>query len=123
MRYDPEVAPDPTMWLALPESERLEAVRRHHKKARLRAGSPAVHATIHVAVETQLAEGHPAAAAALQRLLADGLDRHEAIHAIGSVLADEMFGVLKEHRSHDAAAYERSLNELTAATWRAKYSE
>jgi hypothetical protein len=46
-----------------------------------------------VAVETQLAEGHAEATAALDRLLQEGLDRHEALHAIGSVLAEEGAGI------------------------------
>jgi hypothetical protein len=79
---------------------------------------PLVHATIHSAVETQLAEGHPHAAAALARLLAEGLDRHEAIHAIGSVLTEEIFEVLKSKRAHDPVAYARRLDKLTGAGWR-----
>jgi hypothetical protein len=123
MRYDPDAPPDTRTWLELPEAERLDAVRRHHKREKARAGSPEVHAIIHVAVETQLAEGHPAATAAMDRLLRDGLDRHEALHAIGSVLAEELFDVVKSKRQHDAAAYARKLSALTASSWRAKYGE
>jgi Domain of unknown function (DUF1841) len=118
MRYDPNVQPDPEEWLATGEAERVEAVRVHHQRAKLKSGNQVVHATIHSAVETQLAEGHPHAAAALARLLAEGLDRHEAIHAIGSVLTEEIFGILKSKRAHDAVAYARRLDKLTAAGWR-----
>lgn len=123
MQYDPDEPPDARTWLELPEAERLEAVRRHHKRAKARAGSPEVHAIVHVAVETQLAEGHAAATAAMERLMGDGLDRHEALHAVGSVLAEELFDVMKSKRPHDAAAYARALNALTASSWRAKYGE
>jgi hypothetical protein len=118
MRYDPGIAPDPARWLELDESERLAAVRKHHKRARERSGSPEAHAAIHVAVETQLAEGHAGANGALERLLMEGLDRHDAIHAIGSVLAGEIFQVLKFKRPHDETEYTRKLAALTATAWR-----
>jgi len=58
MRYEPATGPDARSWLELPESERTEAVREHHRRVGQQAGSPEVHAIIHTAVETQLAEGH-----------------------------------------------------------------
>lgn len=123
MRYDPEVAPDPARWLATPEADRLDAVRRHHKKAKCRSGSPELHAVIHITVETQLAERHVAATAAMDRLIAEGLERHEALHAIGSIVAAEMFDVVKSKRTHDPEAYSRKLGKLTAASWRAGDAE
>jgi hypothetical protein len=119
MRYDPDVAPDPAEWLATPEFDRLDLVRRHHKKAKCRAGNPKVHAAIHVVVENQLAEGHPDATAAMARLLAEGLERHDALHAIGSVVTHEMFDIVKANRMHEPAEYARRLRGLTAASWRA----
>jgi len=103
----------------MPESERLDAVRRQHKKAKCRAGSPSVHAAIHVTVENQLAEGHGEATAAMVRLLAEGLERHDALHAIGSIVAHEMFDIVKVERPHDPEVYARRLRALTAASWRA----
>ncbi len=35
-RYDPERAPDPKRWLATAEADRLELIRRFHRKARIR---------------------------------------------------------------------------------------
>jgi hypothetical protein len=101
------------------EFDRLDAVRRHHKKAKCRAGNARVHAAIHVTVENQLAEGHPEATAAMARLLAEGLDRHDALHAIGSVVAHEIFDIVKVERQHDPEMYARRLRSLTAASWRA----
>jgi hypothetical protein len=119
LRYDPDRAPEPAEWLALPEFDRFDAVRRHHKKAKCRAGNARVHAVIHVTVENQLAEGHPEATAAMARLLAEGLDRHDALHAIGSIVAHDIFDIMKAERSHDPEAYARKLRSLTAASWRA----
>jgi len=118
MRYDPEIAPDPDEWLASTEAERLDAVRRRHQTARHQAGSPQLHVAIHVTVENQLAERHRDATEAMDRLLAEGLRRHEALHAIGSVVAAEMFEILKSGRIHDPEVYSRKLQELTAAAWR-----
>ena len=118
MRYDAESAPDPVEWLATTEEGRLAAVRRHHQNAQHDPGSPQLHAAIHVAVETQLAERHPSATDAMSRLVATGLRRHEALHAIGSVVAVEMFDIVKSKRTHDPEAYARKLQDLTAAAWR-----
>jgi Domain of unknown function (DUF1841) len=123
VRYNPEIAPDPDEWLASTEADRIDAVRRGHQTARHQAGSPQLHAAIHVTVENQLAEGHRDATEAMNRLLAGGLRRHEALHAIGSVVAAEMFEILKSKRTHDAEIYSRKLQQLTAAAWRAAEDE
>ncbi len=120
--YDPLCAPDPGAWLALDEGERILLVERYHEEA----GEPVpeagmtVHATIHVVVENQVAEGMEIVAATLERLVAEGLDRHDAVHAVGAVLSEEMFRLLQEE---DAAGfrhawYAERLNRLTAAGWR-----
>jgi hypothetical protein len=117
MRYDPAVGPDPTEWLELDDGERVVVVRQYHKRARERAGNPELHAIIHATVETQLAEGHPDVRAAFERLSQEGLDRHNVVHAIGSVLAEEIYGVMKSHRPHNPEDYARRLKELTAEAW------
>jgi NAD-dependent DNA ligase len=109
--------PTPEAWLELDEGEQAEAVLRYHKRHRTRAGSMRLHAFIHATVETQLAERHAAATAALERLLREGLDRHEAIHAIGSVVAEQIHGAM-QGTAFDASEYEHRLNRLDAASWR-----
>ena len=117
MRYDPMVAPDPSQWLVSSEWDRLDAVLRQHKRARERSGNDRVHAAIHVTVENQLAEGYGPAVSAMQRLLGEGLGRHEALHAIGSLVAGQIFGALK-NGVVDNAAYANALETLTAESWR-----
>jgi hypothetical protein len=119
MRYDPEVAPDPVEWLATAEADRLAAVRRHHQGSKYDIERPELHAAIHLVVENQLAERHPAATAAMDRLIAEGL-RHEALHAIGSIVAAEMFDIINSKRAHDPEAYSQKLQGLTAVAWRAR---
>jgi len=82
-----------------------------------------VHATAHAIVESQIALGDetPARRTA-QRLMDEGLDRHEAIHAIGMVLFEFMNDLLNAPPS-DADAdpnvpYFAALERLTAEDWR-----
>lgn len=117
MRYDPMVGPASEAWLELDEGEQAELVLRYHKRHGARAGNLRLHAIIHATIETQLAERHPGATAALERLLGQGLDRHEAIHAIGSVMAEHIHGAMRGV-AFDAAEYERRLSQLDAASWR-----
>jgi len=122
VRYDPTAGPDPEDWLALDEAEQLDAVLRQHKRAKERAGNLRLHSLIHATVETQLAQGHPQACAALARLLGEGLERHEAIHAIGSVFAGQIYRTMRGN-DFKAGDYEQGLEGLTAASWRRSATE
>jgi hypothetical protein len=93
-------------------------VLRDHEQEVADAGGQQMHAVIHSAVETQLAQGHAAATAALARLLAHGVERHEAIHAVGRVSAGQIYRALKHRKELDAAPYDRELGELTAESSR-----
>jgi hypothetical protein len=123
MSYDALKAPDPEDWLDLDEQERIDQVIEYHRRRRLPVGENArVHAAAHAIVETQVAMGDATVVpATLDRLMREGLDRHDAIHAIGSVLVGIFFDVTKDpSKQIDInAAYGRELGELTAASWRA----
>ena len=122
-RYDPLRAPDPQQWLALDEQERIEFAERFHRKARIKLPNQRVHAAFHAVVETQIAMGDELlpVASTVARLMAEGLDRHEAVHAVGSVLAQHMYALQKGEQS-DAedpnAGYFEALHELSAQSWR-----
>jgi hypothetical protein len=128
--YDPLVAPEPMEWLALDEQERIDLIEDYHRRAGIRVPRATAHAVIHVVVENQIAEGDALPVQrTLQRLMGDGLDRHEAIHAIGSVLAAHMNDLVREARSnasHDNSGsspdpnlrYFAELERLTAEKWR-----
>lgn len=120
MEYDPDGKVDAQAWHALTEAERFEAVEDYHRSHKIRLPKPRLHAAIHVIVESQVATGgaHPAAAV-LARLMEEGLDRHEAVHAVGSVLASQIFDVLqKKIPGQDVAAgYLEKLERLTAESW------
>ena len=111
---------DPEQWEALEERHRLELVLEFHQVAGIEVPDMETHALLHCVIENQIAmEGELPVAAALQRLLEDGLDRHDAIHAIASVLANhlhEFFHGEDTARTHDV--YFAEISELTAKKWR-----
>jgi hypothetical protein len=120
-RYNPLVSPDPEEWLALGEQERIDLARDYHRKERIRLPNAKVHATVHAIVETQIALGDetPAPRTA-QRLMDAGLDRHEAIHAIGWVLIQFMSDQTEtpEFETDPNAPYFAALERLTVEDWR-----
>jgi hypothetical protein len=121
MNYDPFHDLDPAAWLALDEQARIVAVEQYHRRRKIRLPNATLHATIHTVVENQVALGEQfPAKATLARLMSEGLDRHEAIHAIGSVLSRRMFNALKGKGSGADlnAQYVEELVQLTAESWR-----
>jgi Domain of unknown function (DUF1841) len=120
LQYDPHQHTDPNAWLALDESERIELVRQYHRRERIWLPNETLHAATHVIVENQLALGDPLPVRdALLRLMEEGLDRHEALHVIGSVLAQQLFAALTERgRADPTPDYAEKLKDLTAGSWR-----
>jgi hypothetical protein len=120
-RYDADRRPEPSAWLALEEAMRIDLVAAYHR--RHHPGTPRIrlHSAFHAVVENQLAEDVPVVVETLTRLQAEGLCRHDAIHAIGSVLAGQVFRVLKHEQPPEGSlndAYASELRSLTAAEWR-----
>jgi hypothetical protein len=124
-RYDPDRSPDPEWWLALDEHERMHLVEEYHRKARVRLPNARVHAAMHMIVENQVALGSEIpVAATLARLMQQGLDRHEALHSIGSVLAAHMHSLFQDELPpHDDpnVAYFAELAQLTPQSWRMRF--
>lgn len=121
LQYDPCEHIISDAWLALDESARMQLVRRYHRRQRIRLPNETIHAAIHVIVENQVALGDAfPAKAVLLRLMKEGLDRHEAIHAIGSVLSEELFVVMSAQSAEGDpnADYTEKLKSLTAESWR-----
>jgi len=117
--YDPSRNPNAEEWLALGEGERIELVRAFHRRQKIVVPRLDAHAVVHAIVENQIAEGFPAAEATLVRLQSEGLDRHDAVHAIGSVLLEHMQKLVNESPSggDPNASYVAALEELTADAW------
>jgi hypothetical protein len=121
MRYDADRGPDARAWTEADERERVAAVEAHHAALAGRhppVPQPRLHAALHAVVENQLAQDEPPEARrALARLVASGLGRHDAVHAIATVAADAANATLAGGR-FDRAGYARALDALTADAWR-----
>jgi hypothetical protein len=118
--------PDPTIWLELDEAEQTDLVLEYHRRARERLQDALSHASFHVAVENQLALGLPGAADALRRLQDEGLDRHDAIHAMAYALIGCMYDLFDAGRGSEEVSkhqYRQKLNGLTAEEWRRSADE
>ena len=123
MRYEANEQPHSETWLELDETERIDLVIDYHRRSRVELESPKLHAMTHVVVENQVALGDATPVpATLDRLMDEGLDRHEAIHAIGSILMGIVLDVVR--KADDGgdinAKYSRELAMLTAAGWRSQ---
>jgi hypothetical protein len=120
--YNPETAPDPRSWLELDEEERISLAEKHHRLARIKLPNLKVHAVIHEIVENQIASECEPVVRAMERLMRQGLTRHEAVHAVGSVIAEHFFEVMKTQPNDDAATaqsrYDAAVERLTARSWR-----
>jgi hypothetical protein len=67
------------------EQEQMMLVMEYHRQAGVELPNETIHAVMHVVVENQIGLGDELSAqATLERLMREGLDRHEAIHAVGS---------------------------------------
>ena len=127
--YDALVEPHPDDWLATDEQRRLDMIERYHRREGFEVERAGAHAALHAIIENQIAEGDQLPVRrTLLRLMAEGLDRHEAIHAIASVLAGHINEYLRESGSQTRppeqqsdrdfnARYFSELEELTAEGW------
>ena len=81
-----------------------------------------LHAAVHAIVENQLALGEAVVVETLARLQDEGLSRHDALHAIGSVLAGYLDTLMRDRPSVDKVEghkeYFLALKVLTAESWR-----
>jgi len=119
--YNPEHAPVGNEWLEIDEDERLMLVEQYHRDARIRLPKSArrVHATMHTIVENQLALNDEPVVKALDRLMREGLTRHDALHEIGYLVSEQIYDILKHNETPDAskARYYAAIERLTAAAW------
>lgn len=119
-RYDPDQTPDPEQWLALDEKTRIRLAEEHHCAARANLPNLKAHAVFHAIVENQIAENTESVVRAMARLTSEGLSRHEALHAIASILAEHIHDLFnaKADQTNSAAIYNAAVERLTAKGWR-----
>jgi hypothetical protein len=118
--YDPDTSPPPTKWLGTDEAERIELAAAYHRRKKTQLPNLRLHAVIHVVVENQLALGEEIVLRTSVRLQGEGLNRHDAVHAIGSVLAEDLYTLMQDGSASTGETYQRyleRLQRLTAKTW------
>ncbi len=119
-KYDALTPPAPEEWLQLDEAEQQLLVEDYHHGLADELPSLQMHVLAHMIAETQVAMGSSTrAAATVERLLGEGLDRHDAIHAVGSVVMSLIAELMQEPPSgRDVKAdLDERLDELTATSW------
>ena len=120
-KYDPSVEPIAEIWLGFSESEQNDLVREYHKNADepLAEEALAIHTALHVVVENQIALRTEPVPETVNRLMRQGLDRHEALHAVAAVLSNDIVEIINDRQSSwNPATYRRRLEKLTAKRWR-----
>ena len=119
--YNALVAPDAETWLALSEYERLYMIEEYHQSLEEdwadEVEQERAHSSIQMVVENQLALGEKNVVEALARLQRQGLDRHDALHAIASVLVELIYEILNSETGEANKTYNRRVKKLTAKKW------
>jgi hypothetical protein len=122
--YDPETAPDTAAWLELEEDERISRISDYHRHAKIKLPNLTIHAALHAVVENQIAEEFPTVRETVARLQEAGLSRHDAMHAVGSVLVGRLQVLMREGgpAQFEVEAYFQDLRSLSAEAWLRKGS-
>ena len=77
--------------------------------------SPIMHIHIHGIVENQLAAGDPPfVIRALRKLVNNGVSRHQAVHVIGTALAEQIWTMLAEKREYDREKYGQDVSKYVS---------
>jgi hypothetical protein len=119
--YDPDIGPDLDEWQTLDESEQINLVQDFHIEANeeIPEGGAMLHASIHVVVENQIAIGTEPVPATVKKLTRQGLTRHEAIHAVGAIICENLFDIVQGNDNQwNPKQYRRRLEKLTAKRWK-----
>jgi hypothetical protein len=122
-RYDPDQAPKPEQWLALDEQTRILLIEDYHRTLSVELPSLQAHAILHATIETQIAENITPVVRAMTRLRREELSRHDALHAVATVLVEHMCDLSKAKVDQDNpnAAYYAALDRFTAKKWFDRY--
>lgn len=121
--YDPLIEPDKEEWLEATEYDRIDAVKEFHENSDdydfEEEQALSMHSVVHVVVENQLALGVDLVPETIAKLTRQGLDRHDAIHAIGAILNEDIFEIMRNEKTEfSPKQYRRKLEKITAKRWR-----
>ena len=118
--YNPHETPNAQEWINASEQETLDAILEYHMEHGFTAQAMLTHAGAHNIVENQLAEYkdlYPIQET-IDRLMSEGLDRHEAVHAIGAIIMSLMHEMVTgKMKKFPEKRYIKELKTLTKAVW------
>ena len=122
-RYNPDQPVDAEQWLARDESERIHLAQDYVARHESEIEGGQLHAMLHVLVENQIVlQDETPVATTLDRLMAEGLDRHEAIHAIAACFT-ELILAMAQGKPVEPERYFDLVTEQTAEKWLAMAME
>ena len=121
--YNPLIEPNKDEWLESSEYDRIDAVREFHENSNddefEEDDALSIHCTLHVIVENQLAMSVELIPETIAKLTRQGLDRHEAIHAIGAIICEDIFYIVQGKKTEfSPKQYRKRLGKITAKRWR-----
>ena len=119
--YNPLIEPNKDEWLESSEYDRIDAVREFHENSQedFEDEALSIHCSVHIIVENQLAMGVELIPETIAKLTRQGLDRHEAIHAIGAIISEDIFNIIRGDKAEfSPKQYRRKLEKITAKRWR-----
>ena len=102
--HDPDLSVNAEEWLEMDEAVRLDLIVKHHQKSSESEpeGGWELHSTLHCVVENQIALATENVRETLAKLIRQGLSRHDAIHAIGTVVSEDLFEMSKDKKVWDS---------------------
>ncbi len=124
--YDPMLEIDVRQWNLLDDDERNSLVMEYHREVGIELPDEYTHAMLHVIVENQIAlQEEVSVEATLHRLIEEGLDRHDAVHAIANILASHTYKIINgDDATYGHDHYYAELGKITAEKWqRGDYTE
>lgn len=120
-KYNPLKSPKAKEWLAMDEGKRIELIKAYHRKNGGYGNNLNLHASIHVIIENQAAlKNETPVAAKLKILERQGLDRHEAVHAVGNIVIKYFFDISNDNISDNSnieEMYFEDVRKLTRQSW------
>lgn len=117
--YDANTGFSPDDWMDADEQELIRTVEDYHHRTSSQVGaSSMLHCGLHMAAEKQLLSADmPEARLALERLLADGYDRHDAIHGLGAATSRVMWNLSRGAQGDPTELARAELKRLAEAGW------
>ena len=119
--YSPNTPPDPEEWLSIDDSEKQVIVEAGLQAIEAGIGEGfTFHCVTHIIVENQVAanDADVPTGQVIDSLMEQGLDRHEAIHAVGSVIMTTMHSMVQKKEVFDPAANAADMWALNADDWK-----